>query len=376
MGCDVSQFSSWIEIDTQAIKSNLTTLSKAATSKNMQSLLMVKANAYGHGMQRIAEIASASHIDMLGVSFLTEALTLKIAGNTLPILIMNPVPVEHLDDIADTSTAITIHSLIYLRRVNEWAKEYQQSVLIHLKINTGLNRFGFTFEDLESVIQILDTNSHLVISGIYTHYSMADSDDALTRSQYEQFLKAVQTFRNADIQISLIHASNSAALSWAKNDTTNLVRLGLVAYGLQPSSTKVYPYAIAPALTWKATIMAIRSINEGESAGYGKAWIASRQSVIVVIGVGYSDGLRRNSEGRDVLINGQKAPIIGNIMMNHTIIDVTAVQGSINEGDVALLVGSQNGATLSLEEIASTQHTINEEVVTMISPTISRIYID
>lgn len=375
MSVDTSYFSSWIEIDTQAIRDNLVTLSDSATAKNMQSLLMVKANAYGHGMEQVARIANASHIHMLGVSFLTEALALRKAGISLALLIVNHAPTRHLQDLADNAIATTVYSVSYLKTLDNWTRTHEQPLTVHIKINTGLNRFGFRENELRDIIEILRTNKLLVVAGIYTHYSMADSNEALTQSQYEHFLEAVRVFTETGITIPLIHASNSAGLGWANNNHTNLVRLGLAAYGLQPASAKDYPDRLKPSLTWKARVLAVNTINAGDFVGYGKVWAAPRQSVIAVIGVGYSDGIRRDSKGRCVLIAGQKAPIIGNVMMNHAMIDITDIKGEIIEGSIVTLIGTDNGAVMSLEEIASSQGTINEEIVTMISPMIPRIYI-
>jgi alanine racemase len=222
------------------------------------------------------------------------------------------------------------------------------------------------------VLSLLESY-HATTCGLLTHYSSATNNPAQTKQEYELFLSVVQKFREAGHIPKYVHASNSAATVWHEEQETNLVRLGLAAYGLQPNSER--PLDLKPVMSWSTRLVAVAPLAAGQRVGYGGRWVAERKSTIGIIPVGYSDGLRRSPHRQQyVLGSGRKLPIIGDPMMNHTAIDLTHIKKDFKVGEEIVILGTQGAETITSEMIADSLGTINEEVVTTISSLIIRYY--
>ena len=365
----------WIEVNMNAIRSNIIALKDTAAGKNKDFLMTVKANAYGHGLEKVAVLAETLGAKFLGISYIDEAVKLRQESVKAPILLFTEPDKKCIDCFNHYSITPVVSSLEFLSEIAKWCLKKKEELIIHIKINTGLNRFGFKYEELETVIELLIKNPLIKVEGILTHYSSADTDLLETKKELDIFFNAVERFNRSSFEIRFIHASNSAATGWLNESQTNLVRLGLAAYGLLPSITKSFPISLAKALSWKTRIVNVLDVRKGEKVGYGSEWVADKDSRIGVIGVGYSDGFRRSPFNyKHVLCHGIKVPIIGKVMMSHAMVDLTRIKNKVCLKDEVVIIGNQQGSEITLEEIATNLGTINEEVVTSISPSIIKIY--
>lgn len=362
---------SWIEIDLSAIRYNIGFLRQTSHARNKQFLLMVKANGYGHGAAKVAIIAQELGASFVGVAHAEEALELRDTGVTGPILLFaEPLSSAELTLLKQFRITPTISSYTTLSKL---APDIARlGMPFHLKFNTGLNRFGFDAHEVEALFACLQNHS-LTPEGLITHYSSATDNHERTKRELSEFQKLLTLFQDAGHAPTYIHASNSAATVWLPEDATNLVRLGLATYGLQPSRAR--QMKIRSALTWKTRIVAIKSLKKGDTLGYGKQWKASSPMTMAIISIGYSDGFRRSPYTQQyVLCRGKQAPVLGSPMMSHSFIDVTAIANKIEVGDEVVIIGKQGREHISAELIAEQQQTTNEEVLTAISSRINRKY--
>ena len=365
---------SWVEIDLKKFKQNIKLMSSVLSAET-KYMLMVKANAYGHGLIEISKIAAESGVSYLAVSALKEAINLRNYNIKIPILLLTEVEEDFISEIIKYKITPTVYSISYAKNLNSFAHRKKRLIAVHIKIDTGLNRFGFRIDKaLPEVIRISHLKN-LEIEGIFAHFADAIDDLSLARKQLGLFNKLCEDLENKNIYPKYKHSANSPALVWLKESQLDLVRFGLATYGLQPSITKKYPLPIQPVLTWKTKILQIKYIKIGEYVGYGKIFKAKKDMTIAVIGVGYSDGFRRSPLNyKYALVGGQKSPIVGQVTMNFTMIDVTKLK-NVKLYDEVVLIGRQKDSSITLEEIATISGTINEEIVTSISALIPRIYL-
>ncbi|HSX36330.1 MAG TPA: alanine racemase [Patescibacteria group bacterium] len=361
---------SWVDIDTQAITKNIQFLADCAKKNGKDFMLMVKADAYGHGLVEVSQLAEQMDAVFLGVANLEDVMTLRREGIKTPVLLCTEPSPDNLPLLQKHSVVPVVGSLPFLKAVMSFNRK--STLGFHLKINSGLGRYGFSPEAMPEVLAALGDTAP-ALQGVLTHYSSADNPQK-TKQEFDRFWQAFELIQNAGHTPRYIHASNSAATAWFDESQTNLVRLGLSAYGLQPSDTKLLP--LAPTLRWCTRLTSISHAAKGDRAGYGGTWVAEQDSVIGVMSLGYSDGFRRTPRHQEyVLCGGKRLPIIGNVMMNHTILDLTDVHKELAVGDEIVVVGSQGSEQLTLEKVAEQLGTSNEEVVTTISPHLPRFYI-
>ncbi len=369
----VTSSNSWLEISTGIFKNNLRFMSSILASKT-KYMLMVKGNAYGHGLIEISRIAIDADVSYLGVASLQDAIILRTHNITIPILLLTEVESGLVPEIIKYNVTPTIYTLAYATRLARVAQKNNTVLPIHIKVDTGLNRFGFREQALQEVIKISHFKN-IEIQGVFTHFADAIDELSTARKQLDLFNKICGAIKAQGIHPKLRHTSNSPALVWLKESHLDLVRFGLAAYGLQPSITKRYPLPIQPIMTWKTKILQIKSIKKGEYVGYGKSFMAQKDMTIAIIGVGYADGFRRSPLNYgNVLVSGEKVPIIGNVTMNFTIVDVTKLK-SLKLYDEVVIIGRQKNSCITLEEIANNSGTINEEIAVAISSLIPRKYV-
>lgn len=362
---------SWLTIDMGAIARNITFLSECAKRNGKDFMLMVKADAYGHGLLEAAQLGESLGAVSLGTATLEEAVNLRQHNVQSPILLFTEPSIDAIPLLRRYHITPVVGSLPFLQAVVDTPDPGPRALPFHLKINSGLNRYGFNPAELPKVLAVMPVSSAL--EGVATHYSSGDNPRK-TRKEFELFWDAVKLIRNAGHAPQYIHASNSAATAWFNESHTNLVRLGMAAFGLQPTDTKQLP--LVPALSWHTRLTALSRIAQGERVGYGGTWRADREGLIGVMPIGYSDGFRRTpNHQRYVLCRGKQLPIIGNVMMNHTILDLTDAHEQLAVGDEIVILGHQGTEHLSLEMIAQQLGTSNEEVATSISARLQRFYL-
>jgi alanine racemase len=253
------------------------------------------------------------------------------------------------------------------------AEQLDSQVRVQVKVDTGMGRLGLLPDDVIPFVLALRSLPNLVIEGIFTHFSVADSDPAYTRWQADRFRQVLQALEEEGIELSLIHAANSAAILSLPESHFTMVRLGIAMYGLHPSSQVRCPPDFRPALSFKTEVAQVKLLAPGSFVSYGNAYQTTDWQRIAVIPVGYADGFRRAPRHwGEVLVRGQRAPIVGRVCMDQTMIDVTAI-ADVRQGDEVVLIGEQGGETITAEDVAERLGTVNYEVVSEILARVPRV---
>jgi alanine racemase len=370
--------STWVEISKSSFNQNVSQIKAAIGSHDLA--IVVKANAYGHGMQEIASLAMHHpDIDWLCVAFASEALALHAAEISKSILVMNYIDVD-LEQLVGTNIHLMIDTYETALLLHKIGKAHQYAFPIHIKIDTGLSRFGISAKDALQFIGKLLQLSHIRIAGVYSHFAESDKQDStFTNQQINRFKLILDALKKANLAIPHIHFSNSAATTTIDLPFCTLFRVGINAYGLWSSphvkekTMERYPsMQLQPILTWKSRIIGIKQISAGEFVGYSRAFQTARTTQVAIIPVGYYDGYDiRFSNNGAIYCNGQTAPIIGRVAMNAMMVDITDID-RIAIGDEVLLMGPYPG--ISPYDLGARIQIMNmRELTTKINPYISRI---
>jgi alanine racemase len=367
-------YRTWIEIDKKAIADNMSIM-KGKLEKNVSFMAIVKANGYGCGIKEVSKIAVKEKASFLGVSYVEEVISLRKSGFKVPILMLTQPFDFDLLNVIDYDICPTIYSLDIAIKLSRLAKRMNKTVKIHIKIETGLNRLGIKPEDVLGFISKISELPNILIDGIYTHFADAyENNLALSKKQLEIFENIV---RQIPFKIHYLHAANSAAVAWFPKSQFNLVRFGLAAYGLEPSTKKKYKPGLKNVFTWKTRVLAVKDIKKNANVGYGNNWHAPKDMKIAVIAIGYADGFRRTPINFEfVLCKGKKVPIIGSVMMQQSIIDITTIKGEVFFEEEIVIIGKQGDKIITPEDIANNCGTINEEILTSTSSNIPRVFIN
>lgn len=359
----MDHFRTYTKINLGAIQRNAEAI-KAHTGK--QLIAVIKADAYGHGMIRVAEILSAS-ADMFAVATTEEGIKLRQAGIQKPILILFSSLTEEATQIVEQGLTPTVADWKFASRLNEVAS---RTAKIHVNINTGMNRNGIRWTEAAQFLNRLKTLERLEIEGLFTHLATADEKDkSFVSVQLERF-SSLPSSSSGEMR----HAANSAATLAVPASHFDAVRPGLSLYGIYPASEK--PIMLEPALTWKTRVGWVGSISEAEGVSYGLTYKASRQTRIAMVQIGYADGYRRALSGvGEVLIDGVRCPIIGRVCMDVSVVALSDTT-DVSVGAEVVLIGKQGDAEIRADEIANRAGTIPYEILTQIGRRVSRIYIE
>jgi len=366
----------WIEISKDNILHNIQLLKKLL-KPSTNFMVVLKSNAYGHGLDIMNNICMQSGlVDWYGVDSAKEALILRKLGNTKPILVLGYIPYKDLKKVIENNVSFVAYNIELLEYLQN--KKYNKSIKIHIKIETGTSRQGIANEDLINFAKKAKENTNIKIEGIYTHYANIEdtTDSSYAMEQLKKFNENIKLLENLCIFIPIKHSACSAALINYPETHFNMVRAGISLYGMWSSiETKAIAQrnninlGLKPALTWKAHIAQIKELKANTPVSYGLTETVKRNSKIAIIPVGYWDGYDRGlSSIGEVLINNKRAKILGRICMNMMIIDITDIPETKINDEVILF-----GGEITAEEIARKIGTINYEVVTRINPLIKRI---
>ena len=358
-----------LEVNLSALIHNLNTYA-AQLKPGVKIMAMVKASAYGAGSDEIAKLLQYHNVDYLCVAYTDEGIDLRKAGITLPIMVLNPD--EYTLELAHKNQLEPeIYSTNILKALISQLPDGHESIGIHLKLDTGMNRLGFTEKNLDELIFLLSQHKEIVIKSIFTHLAASEdpAHDTFTYNQIEKFERMSSKISDGLHVKPLLHVLNSSGISRFKNHQMDMVRLGIGLYGFD--ANPAMSQKLKNIHTFKASISQIKEVKKDETVGYGRRGVMTRDSVIATISVGYADGFPRilGNGNYQVLINHQKAPTVGNVCMDMTMIDITDIEG-VKEGDEVILFGEQLPAT----EFAKKMGTIPYEVFTGISPRVKRIY--
>ena len=348
---------------------------RARVGSQVKVLSMVKANGYGHGAGAIAKALATEGSDAFGVATLEEGVELRQAGIRAPILVLAGAYPDQIDQFVDNSLTPVIHQLESLDELDRAAHRRKQTLATHLKIDTGMGRLGFLASEVDCWLPRIKRLKALKIDGVFSHFSHAESVAGdYTQQQLELFRSIVGRLRAEGIVSPLVHLANSAATITLPAAYFDMVRPGLMLYGVYPSPAMASQICLKPVLSWKTRILQLKKVPSGSSISYGQTFITARESLIATLPLGYADGYSRLLSNRgEVLIRGKRAPVAGRVCMDLTMVDVTDIE-KVQPGDEVVLLGRQGDAEISADKMAAWANTISYEVLTSISNRVPRIH--
>lgn len=363
-------------IDLAALEHNLSLVRKMVGEK-VRLLCVVKAHAYGHGIKEVSRKLVSCGVDYLGVATVDEAVTLRnCLSPDVSILVLGSIFKEETDEVLKYGVTQTIADRNIASALSQSAKRFNKTVKAHIKVDTGMGRIGIWHEDAIDFIKWVKGLGGIDIEGIWTHLSSADEDAAFTNEQIYIFRELIRKLEAGGINISLKHAANSMAVIGFKLAHLNLVRPGLVLYGLYPRNDLKEKTNFIPVMTIKTRIVFLKEVPKGRFISYGKRFTTHRLTKIATLPIGYGDGYPRVlSNKASVLIRGVRAPVVGAVCMDQIMVDVGHIQG-VSVGDEVVLLGRQGVNQICAEELAELSDTIPYEIVCSIAPRVPRAYID
>ncbi len=366
----------WAEINIEALKYNAENIRKI-TNPNSKVMAVVKADAYGHGYLRCCKALLESGIDSFSVAMVSEAVQIRKAGFTVPVLILGATPDEEAEDIVKYDLMPNVYNYKFAKCLSDVAVSKNKNVKIHLKIDTGMSRLGFVAGDdnkdvIDEIIRISKL-PNIEIEGIFSHLACSDEKNPdYTYAQFNKFMKLISQLEEAGIKIPCKHIANSGAIMMYPEMHLDMVRAGIILYGCYPShevDKKILP--LKPVMTLKTRITHVKEVEEGVGVSYGKTYITEKRTRIATIPIGYADGYSRClSHKAKVETGGMLCNVIGRICMDQCMIDVTNVN-NIDIGDEVILFGD---GRITADSVANWMNTINYEVLCLVSKRIPRIY--
>ena len=378
------QHATWVEINKQAYRHNLRIFRKLA-KKHVKLLVVVKANAYGHGLKEISCLAEEAGVDFLGVNALFEAEALRQAGIKLPILILGYVPEEDVRIAVRNGFHLTVYTPETIEASKKAAKRLNKTAWLHLKVETGTYRQGVHLEDIGHYAEMVAGVKHVRIAGLSTHFANIEdtTDHSFAEYQLRNYLAALEECKRQGLKLRYRHTACTAATLLFPRTYFDMVRVGIGSYGLWPSKQtylssvlegKPGP-ALKPVLSWKTRIAQLKTVAPDTFMGYGCTYRTTHETKMAVLPVGYYDGYdRRLSNIGYVLIRGKRAPVRGRVCMNMIMVDVTHIP-DVSLRDEAVLLGNGDSDRISAEDLASLCHTINYEIVSRIALDIPRVVV-
>ena len=364
----------WAEIDLDAVEHNLSAIRRRIGPQS-RIMAVVKANAYGHGLVPFAMAALQSGAGYLGVACVDEGVQLRRSGITAPIVVMGYLPPWEAHEAVRNRLTLTVTSRETAAAIDEACRDESRRATVHMKIDTGMGRFGVAPEDARELLATLYGTPSLDVEGIYTHFAAADeSDKAYTQQQYRVFTETLSSLNGLPIP-PIRHVANSAAAIDLPELALEMVRPGIALYGCYPSSEVSRELDLQPVLSMKSWVVRVHDLRPGESVSYGHTWTATKTARIALIPCGYADGLPRllSNQG-SVLIRGHRAPIRGRICMDQFMVEVTDIPG-VALHDEVVIIGRQGDEEIPVEEVAAQAQTINYEVLCAVSARVQRLYL-
>ncbi|HZH92996.1 MAG TPA: alanine racemase [Tissierellaceae bacterium] len=365
----------WLEIDLDNLHFNYKEIRKLVRD-TADIMAVVKADAYGHGAAAIVRELMALGVKRFGVAHLSEAIHIKNHSPHAQVLVMGYTP-DYLAEVAiNRGVRLTVYLEDQADHFAKVAKELDKDAVVHLKIETGMNRLGFLPDEktLQAVERIKEMDN-IIIEGMFTHFPAADDDHGYTERSMAKFREFCRMLYEKDIDIPVKHVSNSAAIMNFPQYGLDMVRAGIILYGIYP-----YPQAkretlpLKPCISLKAQISHVKTIEKGDKVSYGLTFEASTRTQVATVPVGYADGWSRDLSNKGyALVNGRRVSIIGRICMDQLMLDVTGMD--VKRGDEAVLMGSQGEEEITIEEIASQIGQIPASVLCMLTKRLPRVYV-
>ncbi len=371
----------WAEVDMTALRHNYNTI-RGGLPAGVKLCCVVKANGYGHGASKIAPLYEQMGADWFAVSNIEEALQLRRAGITRPVLILGYTHESCATVLVENNFSQCVYSAEYGRRLSAVATENGITVKIHVKLDTGMGRLGFQIpgegeDSVEGAIAVCRL-PNLIPEGVFTHFASADEGadgDGFSNRQADRFVSAINQLKAAGITFAIRHCANSAALTDHPECRMDMVRAGIVLYGLQPSGDLRQPLPITPAMSLKSVVSHVKTVSAGTTISYGRTFVADREMRIATVPIGYADGFWRHNSlaGVTLTVRGQQAPILGRVCMDQLMLDVSHIP-DVAMGDYVTVFGT--APAMTAEEVATANDTIGYEVVCGVGERVPRLYIE
>ncbi len=366
--------STWVEVDLDQFARNLRQVRSLAGSAR-EVLLVVKADAYGHGAPEMVEVALEEGVGHFGVATLHEGIQIRRFGCSAPIVVLSPLlPSEAAEAVAH-DLAPTVCDLDFARALSRAAQSLGRPARCHVEVDTGMGRVGLREGDAEGFLERLRGMPGLRLVSLFTHFPDADAEDlSFAHAQLERFSALAARLSRAGLKPPRLHAANSAALVNLPESLLDWVRVGLLAYGYLPGNPRRRP-EVRPAMAFKSRLVQIRSLPAGASISYARSYVAPRPMRVGVVAVGYGHGYSWLLSGKgEMLVRGRRVPVLGRVTMDLTMVDLSEISDP-HIGDEVVLFGSQGEARLSIEEIAERSLTLPYEVMCTIGKRVTRIYV-
>lgn len=360
----------WAEIDLDSLIHNFNT-AKDFTSGDV--VAVIKADAYGHGAVTVAKALPKRYAKFLAVADVEEAIELRLSGIDKPILILGYTPSAYSNILNQYNLTQTVHTLSYARQLSTEAKKNKFTCNCHLKIDSGMSRIGFNWQDERELLACLALDN-LNFDGIYTHFAVSDrsgdKNGKFTKTQFERFISVCEFLEQNGYSFKHKHCCNSAGIMLEKDMHLDMTRLGIMLYGLKPDADLEMTLDVKPVMTLKTLITQIKTIKKGDTVSYGRTFKAKKDMKVATLCVGYADGYPRALSNKgEVLIWGKRAKVLGRVCMDQVVVDVSDI-AEANVGDEVILFGKD----LPVCEIAKKCGTINYEIVCGISRRVPRVY--
>jgi alanine racemase len=363
-----------LEIDLKILSENFRRIKTHVGSVKIMPIL--KANAYGHGLVRVAQLMEELGADYIGVAVLEEGILLREEGVKIPILVLGGIWGNQIPHFLKHRLTITASSIEKLNQINEIAGQMKLKAKVHLKIDTGMERIGVHYYSAEKLLEASLKCGHVEIEGIFSHFANSDRLELeYTRLQLERFNEVLKFYEKHSVQMPLRHISKSGSILQLPEANMDMVRPGLLLYGVYPSNEIPHTVIVKPASTWKSLVVYFKVIKANHPVGYGLTWQSDHDVRSVTVPVGYGDGYFRSmSHKAEVLLRGTRYPVIGRISMDQIVVNIE--KDSAYNGDEIILFGSDGKNKITVEELAEWAGTIPYEILTNINTRVPRVYID
>ena len=372
----------WAEISLDAIIHNFKEI-KNKIGDNSKICCVIKADGYGHGAVELAHIYEKIGADFFAVSNIDEGIELRNSGIKLPMLILGYTPVTEAKRLSDYNISQAVFGYEYAKALSDECVANNCTCKIHIKADTGMSRIGFMCQEFPrddySIKEIVSacTLPSLIHEGLFTHFCVSDESEEgkdFTTKQYNGFIYVCNELEKSGVKFDICHCSFSGAIVDYSESYCDMVRAGIILYGLSPSSKLLGKLNLIPAMTLKTTIAYVKYLKKGAGISYGRTFIAERDMKIATVPIGYADGyIRQNAENGYMIVNGKKAKIVGRICMDQTMLDVTDIE-DVCIGDEVIVFGTGENGEPTADILAENTGTINYEVVCLVGKRVPRIY--
>ncbi len=361
------------EIDLQAIAHNLAKIKKRVAPAKVMAV--VKANAYGHGVEGVAKVAVAQGIDYFGVARVEEGIELRELGIATPVLVLGGFFEEQIEESLRHDLELTLYDRKNAQALSEIARRMRKVARVHIKVDTGMARVGVPCEEAAQFVVLVKDFEHINPAGIYTHLSSSDeADPTYSNLQLNRFQSIISDLNARNIHIPLAHAANSGGVLNLPHSYFDMVRPGVSLYGYYPAAETARNLSLQPAMSIKSRVIFIKEVEKDTFISYNRTYQTSRKTTVATVSIGYADGYNRLLSNRgEVLIRGHRFPVVGRVTMDQIMVDV-GLASEIEVGDEVVLLGRQGQDEITVYEICEKLNTIPYEVTCWVSERVPRVY--